>query len=52
MQTRSWVSHGVTCSRAEESLALVAYTQNPNLLMQSVVREGLFDSSEVEVHSG
>jgi DNA helicase-2/ATP-dependent DNA helicase PcrA len=42
----------VTCSRAEESLALVAYTQNPNLLMQSVVREGLFDGSEVEVHSG
>jgi len=42
----------VTCSRAEESLALVAYTQNPDLLMRSVVREALFDGSEVEVHYG
>jgi DNA helicase-2/ATP-dependent DNA helicase PcrA len=42
----------VTCSRAEESLAVVAYTQNTELLKQSVVREGLFDGSEVEVHTG
>jgi DNA helicase-2/ATP-dependent DNA helicase PcrA len=40
----------VTCSRAEESLALVAYTQSPQLVLQSVVREGLFDASEVEIH--
>jgi DNA helicase II / ATP-dependent DNA helicase PcrA len=40
----------VTCSRAEESLAIVAYTQNPQLVLQSVVREGLFDASEIEIH--
>lgn len=40
----------VTCSRAEESLAIVAYSQNPQLVLQSVVREGLFDASEVEIH--
>lgn len=40
----------VTCSRAEESLAIVAYTQNPQLVLQSVVREGLFDVSEIEIH--
>jgi DNA helicase-2/ATP-dependent DNA helicase PcrA len=40
----------VTCSRAEESLAIVAYSQSPQLVLQSVVREGLFDASEVEVH--
>lgn len=39
----------VTCSRAEESLAVVAYSQNPQLVFQSVVREGLFDASEVEL---
>jgi len=39
----------VTCSRAEDSLALVAYTQNPGRLRDSVVRDGLFESSEVEL---
>jgi len=40
----------VTCSRAKESLALVAYTQSPQIVLQSVVREGLFDASEIEIH--
>jgi DNA helicase-2/ATP-dependent DNA helicase PcrA len=39
----------VTCSRAEDSLALVAYTQNPGLLRDSVVRDGLFEISEIEL---
>jgi DNA helicase II / ATP-dependent DNA helicase PcrA len=39
----------VTCSRAEDSLALVAYTQNPVLLRDFVVRDGLFESAEVEL---
>jgi DNA helicase-2/ATP-dependent DNA helicase PcrA len=39
----------VTCSRAEESLAIVAYSQSPQLVLQSVVREGLFEAAEVEV---
>ncbi len=39
----------VTCSRAEKSLALVAYTTNPALVMENVLKEGWFESSEIEI---
>lgn len=39
----------VTCTRAEESLALVAYTQDPERLKQSVLRKGWFVEEEVLV---
>jgi DNA helicase II / ATP-dependent DNA helicase PcrA len=37
----------VTCSRARESLAIVAYTEDPEKVKEFVVREGWFDSEEV-----
>ncbi|WP_222564412.1 UvrD-helicase domain-containing protein [Novilysobacter antarcticus] len=37
----------VTCSRAEESLALVVYSSNPVGVRDWVVREGWFESKEV-----
>lgn len=37
----------VTCSRAEESLALVVYSSNPVGVRDWVVREGWFESEEV-----
>lgn len=42
----------VTCSRAESSLAIVAYSEQPESVRQKVLKEGWFDTSEVEVLSG
>lgn len=39
----------VTCSRAEESLAIVCYTQHPELLTKNVVNRGWFEQSEVQM---
>jgi DNA helicase-2/ATP-dependent DNA helicase PcrA len=39
----------VTCSRAEESLVIVCYTEDPEALVRSVVDRGWFDAEEVEV---
>lgn len=39
----------VTCSRAVKSLAIVAYTSDPNKVRDNVVREGWFESCEVEI---
>jgi len=36
----------VTCSRAEESLAIVCYTDDPDALVSSVVGRGWFDATE------
>lgn len=37
----------VTCSRAESSLAIVAYSENPEAVRQQVLKEGWFDETEV-----
>lgn len=37
----------VTCSRAEEGLALVAYSANPTAVRENVVRNGWFSNEEV-----
>lgn len=39
----------VTCSRTESSLAIVAYSENPEAVRMQVLKEGWFDASEVEV---
>ena len=39
----------VTCSRAEESLAIVAYSDNPQGVKKHVVSQGWFAENEVEV---
>lgn len=39
----------VTCSRAEKSLAIVAYSANPQKVRDHVIREGWFDEHEVEL---
>jgi DNA helicase-2/ATP-dependent DNA helicase PcrA len=39
----------VTCSRAQDSLAIVAYAQNPTQLKTFVVSEGWFNEQEVEI---
>ncbi len=39
----------VTCSRAEKSLALVAYSENPEKVRDYVISQGWFDNHEVEV---
>lgn len=39
----------VTCSRAKKSLALVAYSGNPEAVKRHVIREGWFDESEIQV---
>ncbi|WP_155308958.1 UvrD-helicase domain-containing protein [Desulfosarcina ovata] len=41
----------VTCSRAEESLALVAYTEDPEAVKKHVLDEGWFKEHEVVVIS-
>jgi len=41
----------VTCSRAEESLALVAYSSEPDKVQERVLQAGWFDSSEIELVS-
>lgn len=37
----------VTCTRAEKSLALVAYSQDPQLLKKRVVAKGWFEETEI-----
>lgn len=39
----------VTCSRAEHSLCLIAYTENPDSVKTHVIEREWFDSTEVEV---
>ena len=41
----------VACSRAEKSLAIVAYTANPELVSKHVLKEGWFQESEIEILS-
>jgi DNA helicase-2/ATP-dependent DNA helicase PcrA len=38
----------VTCTRAEKSLALVAYSENPDRLAAAVVEKGWFNADEIE----
>lgn len=38
----------VTCTRASKSLALLAYTNDPDVLIASALREGLFITEEIE----
>lgn len=39
----------VTCSRAKDSLALVAYSSNPKQVRNYVIREGWFKEEEIEL---
>ena len=39
----------VTCSRAEESLALVAYSERPDQVRRHVLLQGWFEPEEIEV---
>ncbi|CAM3500261.1 UvrD-helicase domain-containing protein [Aquirufa ecclesiirivi] len=39
----------VACSRAKESLAIVAYTDNPTLVKENVKKYGWFHESEIEL---
>jgi DNA helicase-2/ATP-dependent DNA helicase PcrA len=39
----------VTCSRARKSLAIVAYSNNPEKVRDYVVREGWFEEGEVQI---
>jgi DNA helicase II / ATP-dependent DNA helicase PcrA len=41
----------VTCSRAEESLAIVCYTKAPAMLLNNLVTRGWFDPPEIELLS-
>ena len=41
----------VTCSRAEDSLALIAYSENPQKVREHTLNEGWFEESEIEVCS-
>lgn len=41
----------VTCSRAEKSLALVAYSADPAKVKDHVLKEGWFEKEEVEIFS-
>lgn len=38
----------VTCTRAEKSLALVAYTEDPDALIRAALRNQWFESNEIE----
>lgn len=38
----------VTCTRAEKSLALIAYTDDPDQLEAAVIKQKLFDPTEIE----
>ncbi|MFD2938558.1 UvrD-helicase domain-containing protein [Flavobacterium notoginsengisoli] len=40
----------VACSRAKESLAIVAYTDNPEVLKNSLLDFGWFNDEEIEVY--
>lgn len=42
----------VTCSRAESSLAIVAYSDHPESVREQVIKEGWFDANEVELLPG
>lgn len=42
----------VTCSRAEKSLAIIAYSTNPQSLKNHVLQQGWFEDKEVELISG
>ncbi|MGC2423332.1 MAG: ATP-dependent helicase [Nitrospirota bacterium] len=39
----------VTCSRAKDSLALIAYTANPQMVKNHVIKEGWFKEEEIEL---
>jgi len=39
----------VTCSRAKKSLAIVAYSNSPEMIRSHVVREGWFEQDEVQL---
>lgn len=39
----------VTCSRAEESLAIVAYSDNPQGVKQNAIAQGWFSEEEIEI---
>lgn len=39
----------VTCSRAEKSLAIVAYSENPEGLKQSAIAQNWFSENEIEI---
>ena len=39
----------VACSRAEESLAIIAYSDNPNLVKTNAMNYGWFADSEIEI---
>lgn len=41
----------VTCSRAEKSLALVAYTENPSAVKSNVLQNGWFAEEEIDVQA-
>ncbi len=41
----------VTCSRAKKSLAIVAYSDNPEKIRDYVVHEGWFEEGEVQMES-
>lgn len=38
----------VTCSRAEESLAIIAYSSNPEMVKKHVLTDGWFEENEIE----
>jgi len=42
----------VTCSRAENSLAIVAYSTHPEKVSDHVIREGWFENGEIELITG
>ena len=37
----------VTCTRAKESLALIAYTQSPDAVYDFCIQKGWFDDGEI-----
>jgi DNA helicase-2/ATP-dependent DNA helicase PcrA len=39
----------VTCSRAEESLAIIYYSDNPGLARSALLERGWFTDDEIEV---
>ncbi|KPX62485.1 Pathoproteinsis-related protein [Pseudomonas syringae pv. lapsa] len=39
----------VTCSRAEENLAIVVYTSHPETAMQRAIEAGWLTAEEVEI---
>ncbi|MCP4935663.1 MAG: ATP-dependent helicase [bacterium] len=41
----------VTCSRAEKSLAIVAYTENPNAVKKYALENNWFSEGEIEIDS-